>query len=148
MPRMLQLQWCCCRRLGFGPLEPPPFPSASLLGLRTGWSLGEKEPPFKKRNHCSVPLFKIYVLELALCLSLSHLLFFPLRFSLSLSRSLPRKAGLNQPPKSLSLSHTHSPFLGRLALFICPLWSPTQQIEVKCMYMIFACVCRCMCVFL
>lgn len=128
MPRTQLLRYCC-RRLGFGPLTAPSLSERFPLRPQGSLIFGEKEPPspepaFKKNIICSAPHFsKSVFLSLPSAFPSYHLLF-PLRFSLGLSRSLPRKAGLNQPPSCLSLSYTHfsfPPFLGKLALFICPL---------------------------
>lgn len=56
--------------------------------------------------------------------------------------------GRPQPPKYLSLLHTHSPLLGRLALFICPLWSPTQQKWSVCIWCWRVYVDVCVCFFI
>lgn len=74
-----------------------------------------------------------------------HLLFFSLRFALGVSTSLPRRqASTTQVFVSVTYPF---PITGKAGSIHLPSVI-TNTTEVKCMYMMLACVCRCMCVFL
>lgn len=130
MPRTQLLRYCC-RRLGFGPSEATFLSERFPLRPQGSLIFREKEPPspkpaFKKKSFAQhPPLFKIYILELALFLSFPWSPF-P---SQVLTRSLKVFTQKGRPHSTTRLFVYHFSFphfsfphsWEKLALFICPL---------------------------
>lgn len=91
------------------PLKAPSLSERFPLRPQGSLIFGEKEPPslepaFFKNHLLSPPLSKSVFLSSPSALP-NRCLLCPLRFSLGLSRSLPREAGLHQPPGCLSVTY-------------------------------------------